>query len=643
MAKEIFKNEPYSKGKCFVAGLLSAAALFTSFDTANPYESHIGDPIRRGLFKLFEYTTDAFAEKAFVITLVAVALFFIFREFLGSGERRLEVFSHERALAIFFSVMYVGGRGFRQANSLKVLISPAFNLLKAMVVFFGFYYLFILFIRLVGHALEHSNEIFVIKTDKFKWAREFYEKRPFLSVFLLIYILWIPHLILRYPAALGSDDWNQLQFYFGQNPYSAWQPIFHTWIFGSFTKMGMSIFGSAKVGLFIYRIVESSSMAAVLAYTVYEMKRWKVAAWYRLFSLFLYCFTPYFTGNAAWVIKDYPHMIGYIIWTLCVIRIVMAGELNFNFKKDWGLFAAWLYGAALMIMCRKNGLYIYAAMTMLLAVIWVIKIVKKKEKFSIYILAGLILPFVITGLIEHAITVKYNVVPGSIREAFCLPFQQTARYVEEHYDELTDEEIEILSNTFDWKYFPTSYDPLCADDIKSLYKDEDTSNLGPYFKLWVKQFFKHPMSYIQATWNQNYFIFMPDFDNVVYNQDCDAGRAVAPPEFQEWIDIHVPESMQGLPIMACSMYRMLNQMPFIALLNNLAMYVYVLFILRRLMQDKKFYGGRIALIPIWLSLAFVLMSPLIIEQPRYAWAVIYIMPTIVAMYIHMREQQKTGS
>ncbi|MBR4832659.1 MAG: hypothetical protein IKZ97_08595 [Butyrivibrio sp.] len=404
---------------------------------------------------------------------------------------------------------------------------------------------------------------------------------------------------------------------------------------GTFTNIGMTLFGSANVGLFIYKVIEAASMAAVLAFTVYEMRRWKTPAWFRLFVLFLYCFTPYFTENAAWVIKDYPHMIGYVMWALCVIRVVLSDELHFSFKKDWGLFLAWLYGASLMNLCRKNGIYIYAAMTALLALIWIIKLIKKKEKFSVYILAGLILPFVITGLIEHAITVKYNVVPGPIREALCLPFQQTARYVKEHYDELTDEEIEILSATFEWDAFLDAYDPTCADDVKSLYREEDTSNLGPYFKLWVRQFFKHPMSYIEATWNQNYFIFMPDYDNVVYNQDCDDGKAIAVKEFLDHMNIHVPEAMQGFPIVACSMYRMLNQLPFIALMNNLAVYIYIAFILRRLMQDRKMTAGRIALVPIWLSLAFVLMAPLVDKQPRYSWAVIYILPTIIAMYMHM--------
>jgi len=622
------------------AGFLSAASLFISFDTKDPYESHIGDPLRRGLFKVFEYTTDAFSGRAFVITVLAIAFFFIFSEVFGE-KRRLGAVSHEGRLAAFFSVMYVGGRAFRQADSLKVLVSPLFNLLKAFIIFFGFYYLFKLFIRLVVYLMNNSDKVFVIKTDRFLRIRSFYHKHPFWSVFLVIYGLWIPHLILRYPAALGSDDWNQLQFYFGQLPYSSWQPIFHTWLIGSFTNMGITLFNSANAGLFIFRVVESASMALVLAFTLYEMYKWKTALWFRLFTMVLYCFTPYFTGNAAWVIKDYPHMIGYIIWTICIIEVVTLKDLKFGFKKNFWLFVAWNYGAVLMILCRKNGLYIYVAVSFILAIIWLIRLVgKNREKFSFYILAALVLPLAISGMVEHAITVRYNVVPGPIREAFCLPFQQTARYVKEHYEELTDEELEVLQATFDWRYFPTSYDPICADDIKSLYLDEDTSNLVPYFKLWIRQFFKHPMSYIEATWNQNYFIFMPDYDNVVYNQDCYEGRTVATDEFQEWINIHVPKAMQGFPIMVSSMYRMLNQLPFIAIMNNLAIYVYVVFILRRLMQDNKFHAGRLALLPIWLSLAFVLMSPLIDTQPRYGWAVIYILPTIVALYMNMILRRK---
>ncbi|MFQ9748440.1 MAG: hypothetical protein ACLRYY_05500 [Anaerobutyricum soehngenii] len=34
----------------------------------------------------------------------------------------------------------------------------------------------------------------------------------------------------------------------------------------------------------------------------------------------------------------------------------------------------------------------------------------------------------------------YNIEPGGIQEALSLPFQQTARYVKEHEEEVTQEE-----------------------------------------------------------------------------------------------------------------------------------------------------------------------------------------------------------
>ncbi len=634
------KDEPWSKLKSFVAAFLTGAAIFMDFDTTEPYESHIGDPIKRALFKIFEYITDAFAGKAFVITVVAFAFFFIYMTAFGPGEKSLRSMKREKLLAAFFAFMYTGGRGYRQGNDLRVLITPAFNLIIALIVFAGFYFLFKLFIRLVNHLFANSDTIFKINTDRFPKLRALYRKHPFWFCFVAIVLSWSFHLFARYPAALGADDWNQLNYYFGQLPYTSWQPIFHTWLYGSFVNAGMTLFGSANVGLLIYRFVESSVMAAVLAYTVYMMHQWRTPFWMRLYSMALYCFTPYFTGNAAWVIKDYPHMIGYIIWTLCIIKIVLRDNLDFDFKKDLPLLISWVYGACFMALCRKNGLHIYIIMTGILAIIWIVKLVKKQARFNAYPLVMALLPLILVTAINHAITVHYNVVDGSIREAFCLPFQQSARYTRDYYDELTDEELQVLQATFEWPAFLTSYDPLCADDIKTLYIEGDTQHIVDYLTLWLKQFFKHPLCYVQATWNQNYFIFMPDADIVVYNQDCDNGKGVATPEFVAWTGIEVPAAMQGWPIMICSMYRMLNQFPLVAAMNNLAMYVYIMFILVSLAKDSGFKGGRVAMIPLWLSLLFVLMSPLIVRQPRYSWAVIYIMPAIIGMFIYKMREKK---
>ena len=38
-------------------------------------------------------------------------------------------------------------------------------------------------------------------------------------------------------------------------------------------------------------------------------------------------------------------------------------------------------------------------------------------------------------------------------------------------------------------------------------------------RVWLKEFFRHPLCYVEATWNQNYYVFAPYVDNVVYNKN----------------------------------------------------------------------------------------------------------------------------
>ena len=182
-----------------------------------------------------------------------------------------------------------------------------------------------------------------------------------------------------------------------------------------------------------------------------------------------------------------------------------------------------------------------------------------------------------------------------------------------------------------------AYTPHCSDDVKGLFYAEAVTNddMRRYFKAWFAMFLRHPMCYVEATWNQSYYVFMPDFDNVVYNQDVDAGKGLATPEFIEYLKLYVPDSMQGVPIAVCSMYRMLNRLPVVSSLNNLALYVIVMLSVMLFMINKKMGRYLITFVPVLLCVAFIFLSPMIKDQPRYSWAVFYIMPTLVGMYIYL--------
>lgn len=56
----------------------------------------------------------------------------------------------------------------------------------------------------------------------------------------------------------------------------------------------------------------------------------------------------------------------------------------------------------------------------------------------------------------------------SPKEMFSLPFQQTARYVKEYGDEISEEEREIIAKVLDYDSLAEIYEPMTADPVKQL-------------------------------------------------------------------------------------------------------------------------------------------------------------------------------
>ena len=633
----------YTKLKCVIAGLFSASAFFISLETPSPYESHIVSPLINIIFELFEQLHYTFAGNAFLIMIIGLALSYAYYKVLNSTDIK-----GDKLLALFFSIMYTGGKAFRYNDSLSSLWSPKFNVIKALILVIGFYYLYLAIAKVTLLVLDNPWKIqslldySALGNSKIKKnLYSHYHMHPFVFMWILIVIVWLPHLICRYPGALSDDNWAQLNQYFGQTQLATNQPIIHTMTVGIFVEFGLKILGSANVGLFIYCVIQAIAMAAALSYTLLFMKKWNTPKWFRILVILLYTVTPYFTGNAAWAIKDYPHMVGYVLWGITFIDIVVRNKASFAFKEDKELIILWIIGAFLMASYRKNGLHIYLATVVIWIVLSVVRHFKHKSglRISVALVAMLVLPVLISSGLEKGIINAFNVGEIKQQDMFSLPFQQTARYYHYYGDELTDEEYEAIGDVLDFEWLYTDYHPYCSDSVKAEFHAENTQQLLRYFKVWFLMFFKHPLCYIEATWNQSYYVFMPDFDNVVYNQDVNAGIGVATDELKEYLNLHIPAPIDGLAITICSMYRMLNQMPVISTLNNLCAYVFLMFAISLFLKRKGLKEYRLALVPLWFSFMFIFLAPMIANQPRYSWAIFYLMPTIVAMYMHLIEKE----
>lgn len=216
-----------------------------------------------------------------------------------------------------------------------------------------------------------------------------------------------------------------------------------------------------------------------------------------------------------------------------------------------------------------------------------------------------------------------------------LPFQQTARFVRDYGQEIPAQEQEVIRKVLDYDNLPSLYNPMTADPVKTTYRAGSTADLAAYFRLWILQFFRHPLCYAEATWNQNYYLFAPYVDNIVYNKNCFVGAETLWDEpIYETLGIHIPESLEGLDAVAVSLYSLLTKMPVIGTLNNVAFYTILLCMVALFMLADGWKKEQLfVLLPLILSFFIILMAPQIQDQPRYAFPIIYAMPSVTAFYL----------
>ena len=113
-----------------------------------------------------------------------------------------------------------------------------------------------------------------------------------------------------------------------------------------------------------------------------------------------------------------------------------------------------------------------------------------------------IFQFAYTGLLFKAARVS----TVGKQEALSVCFQQTARYVKYHGDEVTGEEEAAIKKVLAYKKLAKKYQPALSDPVKGTYKSEVTStDLKNYFKVWLQMGLK-PIENGHRKWFQNLFV-----------------------------------------------------------------------------------------------------------------------------------------
>lgn len=170
------------------------------------------------------------------------------------------------------------------------------------------------------------------------------------------------------------------------------------------------------------------------------------------------------------------------------LSICKLGSWAFVFKNPYQLCVG-----VLCCLLRKNG--IYAVVPMLLASAFTVSEKRLRRPVLAVLLAVCIGSFGFDTFTEKVLDIP----AGSVGEALSVPMQQTARYIRDYGNEVTDDERTAIEKVLDYDAIAQSYMPELSDGVKQYYKNPGKGDLARYMLVWAKMLLKHPVCYFEAT------------------------------------------------------------------------------------------------------------------------------------------------
>lgn len=491
---------------------------------------------------------------------------------------------------------------------------------------------FILLVKIFWEIIKYLFDRLDNKKDEEKDIKKgklgkLFDKHPFIFSILFIILLWLVYIIAFYPAIMSPDPSFQLLQYFNiNNKYSDYvvlldknviltnhHPVVHTIILGSLVKLGIKLFSSVNVGLFIYSIIQTIILASTLSYTIKFMKDINVSLKYRKICLLIYSLAPVFSLYAMSPVKDVIFGCLIIIYIISFYNMInLKGKLKF---KD---IVMEILLIILIILFRNNGFHI-----VLLSLPFLL-FLGRQNIFKYILIICITITFYYSY--NNVILPHFKITNGSIREVLSVPFQQTARYVKEYKKEVTSDEKKAIDKLLNYDTIASRYNPALADPVKNefnrYYTDNDLKN---YFKVWFTQLKKHPLVYVEATIANTYGYIYPVETNWYVHIK---GKKIIN---NYGFDYHFNKKLRPLRMVLGSFAITFPYIPFIGLLINIGFNTWILLFMLSYLFYRKKYKDIILLIPSFLILLVCFVSPAN-TYFRYALPNVFALPLMLLMF-----------
>ncbi|MBE6679116.1 MAG: hypothetical protein E7598_01190 [Ruminococcaceae bacterium] len=480
-------------------------------------------------------------------------------------------------------------------------------ILSAVCKTVGYYFI----IRYTFELIKHYGTKALEKGANGALPTRIFSKNKIFKAFLFLVICWLPYFIIKMPVVISNDGMTQIN-QFLKNEITTHHPYFVTLIYGSFAKLGV-LCGNMYIGLTVYIILQYAFMAGSFAYCISKADDMHNNHLFSFIVLLLFAFSPAVASYSTTIVKDALYSTLVVLYIFQIITVLYNTKNNLKINKN---IVALSILAIFVILTRNNGIYVVGA-SLAFLLVWLLfrkgETFKSKTAFA----ALLVLPIAVYMGFNF---LQYDVIgltKGSVAEVLSIPFQQTARYVKEHPEDVTEEEAEIINKVLDYERLAELYNPIVSDPVKATYK-KDESALGDYFKVWFEQLKKHPQTYFEATIHSNYFAFYPDEPNIRAYAILGENSGIAILDLLKYALLVFSMAISLIPIVTCVI--------------NPVFYVWIFIYLLFRSFAKKDWTSLAIMLALTVQLLTVIAGPGVFNHPRYLYPISWSIPFVVGYF-----------
>ena len=537
-------------------------------------------------------------------------------------------------VSMVFSLISIMAKFFQNGTSMDSYVAAhPFAVSRIGIAFIGGIFLFFGIIQIIG-SLRTAAFSFHIPDTLNRILDFMYGKHCFLKSLLVMFIIWLPQILVRYPGALTVDTKVSLRQYLGVDAATTQHPVLYTVFAGKLIDLGRSI-GHPAVGHYILILIQTVLMLLVLAYTLHSMKQFRINKWIYGVTLVFFAIAPIFVATATSSVIDGPYSSFFLLLITELVYYLFMHEV---YRRSWIHYL--LTGIAVFgLFFRQNGIYIIAAIAVTAVLMELYFILKKKQNlvYSVIFLAVLILPAAAGNTLVNHLHEQYNAQKYGTRAMLSMPVQQTARCLLEHGDEIDQDTLSSIQKVLTWDLdeYKEAYDPLSFDTVKQGFNlNASSDDIRDFLKAWLHLFSKYPDTCIDATLNQTYFLFSPETINQTYYYPYGVTMKAGKYDMSEFNPSH--SKLSGINSMLKQIYHSFGYFPVLGLFVNQGFTDLVLLALTLYALVEK--RGRLLFlcVPLLLTLAIVFVGPMVLYQARYTYPIMYCLPLLYGIFFSQK-------